>query len=1126
MIHPSSRTPILVLVFTVSCSAFAGEPTPDQVEFFEKRIRPVLADACYKCHSATSEKLKGGLMLDSREALLKGGDTGPAIVTGNVEKSLLIEAIHWTNTDLQMPPKKRLTPQQVGDFEAWVKAGAPWPQEAGAKKTTKAPFDLQKRKQDHWCWKPPLDAQPPKVKATAWPVDSIDHFILAKLEDKGLKPAPAAEKRTLIRRATFDLTGLPPTPGEVEAFMNDASPGAFAKVVDRLLASPHFGERWARHWLDLVRYAETRGHEFDPEIPNAYQYRDYVARALNDDVPYNQFVLEHIAGDLAKPRLDPKTGANESILGTGFWFLGEEVHSPVDIRQDETDRMDNRLDVMSKTFLGVTVGCARCHDHKFDAISQADYYALAGFLISSSYRQARFDTMEDERQIALQLDELRRQGQSQLLKALALAERPGLAQMKSFLLAAREVMLGAKTDDVGLLDSIAPSQVELWVAELKKAKADPRHPLHPFATIASQPAGSDPAEFARRVAALSAGKSGAMPGSAPAKIVIDFANADQKTWLQDGFSFGLRPVMAGAPLFGSTIEQPLLGIAKRTAAVRDPAWNRLAVKDAEGDFGTLGAWKRPGRIIRTPDVTLSAKRLWYLVNGPGYAYAAVDSHLIIRGPLHGALLKEWKADGDRWQWVEHTLTAYEGHRVHVEFTPKGDEPLAIAMVVQSDERPSLPDESSSVLFAALNDPSVKTPEALADATQRAMVSACEQMGAAANATSPDAGQFAVLADWLVKNVNLFCPPGSPARKTWDDAAKSFVARQAEVISRIRPDSRTAPAIMEGSGFDEFVLVRGSSKLPGKQVPRRFLEAIGGPAQPVVAAGSGRLALAQRMIEPSNPLTARVIVNRVWHHLFGRGIVPTVDNLGVLGQPPSHQELLDHLAVHFVNEQGWSTKKLIRQILLSRTYQMSSQPTGSAAEQADPENLLLHRANLRRLEGEAIRDAMLAVSGRMNPKIGGPSVPVNLTAFMDGRGRPGRSGPVDGDGRRSIYIAIRRNFLQPMMLAFDAPIPFNTMGRRNVSNVPAQALILMNDPFVVEQAKTWATHLPAGDARSRVTQMYLAAFGRNPTDEELADASSFLQTQSGLYAATDPNDTRIWADLCHVLFNVKEFIYLN
>ncbi len=1121
----------------LACGISAAAEPAESVEFFEKRIRPVLSEQCYKCHSSTSEKLKGGLMLDSREAWLKGGDTGPAITPGDPEKSLLVEAIRWKNTDMQMPPKKALAPQQIADIEAWVKAGAPWPQtadspspNAGAKVATKKVFDLQQRRQEHWCWQPVVNSPVPAVKNSAWPRTDADRFILAKLEEKGLKPAPDADAATLLRRLTFAITGLPPTPEEVEAFVREyQSPvtshqSLLEATVDRLLASPHFGECWARHWLDLVRYAETRGHEFDPEIPNAWQYRDYVIRALNSDVPYDRFAAEHIAGDLLPPRINAQTGANESILGTGFWFLGEEVHSPVDIRQDEADRMDNRLDVMGKTFLGVTIGCARCHDHKFDAISQRDYYAMQGYLISSGYRQARFETLEPHREIAQQLDRVRTTTRAALLKNVADAIEPRISRLADALMAARAVLRvpnGTPLPDEGANDS---AFVASLAAELKAAKADAQSPLHAFAVIATAAKTDEAQIFAKAFAPVLADlekreATGAIKFS-PEQIVADYTRANATPWMQDGFSFGQRPLRAGDPIFGSSADQPLLGITVRGAAVRDAAWKSLAVKNVERDQGKLGAWERSEQTLRTPDVALAGEQLWYLVKGAGRAYAAVNSHTLVHGPLHGALFHEWKVDGDRWQWVEHKLPSYTGHRAHVEFSPADGGDFAIAMVVQSAEKPPLPDVTSERLLGALHDAKITSPVTLAEATQRALAGVCEKLRA------DRVGDEAALADWLVRKIELFAPAGSPARRQLAEAAQPLVTQQTEITAKIRPNSQTAPAMFDGSGVNEFLLVRGQTKLASTQVPRRFLEAIAGPNQPEPKNGSGRLELAQRITDPANPLTSRVIVNRVWHHLFGRGIVPTVDNLGVLGQAPSHRELLDHLAARFVKEQGWSVKKLIRDLVISRTYAMSSAPADAAAEQADPENLLLHRANLRRLEGEAIRDAILAISGRLDPKLGGPPVPVFLNAFMDGRGRPSRSGPLDGDGRRSIYTAVRRNFLPSMMLAFDTPIPFMTMGRRNVSNVPAQALILMNDPFVVEQAKLWSKRLPEDpDEPRRVRQMYLAAFSRPPTPEELADAHTFLAEQRALYGAKDA-DAHAWADFAHVLFNVKEFIYLN
>ena len=1028
----------------------------EDLEFFEKRIRPLLAERCYECHSADAKKLKGGLHLDSRDGVLKGGETRPAVVPGQPDKSLLIEAVRYGNQDLQMPPKSRLSETQVADLIEWVKRGAPWPTEATNQRVAKQGFDVQKRKQEHWSWQPPRAEPVPAVKNPAWSSQPVDRFILAKLEEKQLQPAPAAEPHTLLRRLHFDLTGLPPKPEDIEAFERESSIGnrqsAIGNLVDRLLASPAYGERWARHWLDLVRYAETRGHEFEPPIPNAYHYRDYLIRALNADVPYNQFVVEHLAGDLlAKPRLNPATGGNESILGTGFWFLGEEVHSPVDIRQDECDRMDNRLDVMSKTFLGMTVACARCHDHKFDAISQRDYYALAGFLISSTYRQVPFTALETHREVAAQLAQLRSTEQAKLLQATARALRSGVTGT-----------------------GVSPSP-----------QASPAPP------------------------AQNASGTGVSPSL---RVLVDYSRPGPNDWVQDGWAFGSRPAQPGEIIFGDSEQRPLAGLVTRAAAVRDPAFNRLAAKGVERDVGTLGDWERSGQTLRTPDATLTAGSLWYLVRGPVRAYAAVDSHLIVRGPLHGALLKEFKDDRNQWRWVEHPLAAYRGHRVHVQFSPVGPAPLAIAMVVQADAKPALP--------AALVVPEANaSPAQLATWREKLLGVLAEMDSGRVSAES------APLADWLVQNLDRFCPPGSPERQQLAVATKPVLARHAELAARIQPVSVVAPAMLDGSGVDEFLLVRGQPRNPAGVTPRRFLEALTGTQPTSFATGSGRLELAQQIVDPANPFTARVIVNRVWHHLFGRGLVPSVDNFGVLGQPPSHRELLDHLAVHFVRDLNWSVKRLIRELVLTRAYQMSSSPADARAEQLDPENTLLHRMNLRRLEGEAIRDAILAVSGRLDPKVGGPSVMVHLTPFMDGRGKPS-SGPLDGAGRRSLYTSVRRNFLPPMMLAFDMPIPFTTMGRRNVSNVPAQALILMNDPFIVDQTRVWAKRLASvTEPAERVRQMYLAAFARPPVEAELKDALAFVTAQSQALG-TVPTDERVWADLGHVLFNVKEFIYLN
>jgi hypothetical protein len=1019
---------MLALAFAARTARCADE------EFFESKVRPILVERCQTCHG--EKKQKSGLRLDSHEAVLKGGEGGLVLVPGHPEKSRLIEAIHWGNEDLKMPPKEKLKPAEIAVLEDWVKRGAPWGNQVKVAVAKPAnTFDLEQRKQQHWAWKPIQPQSAPPVKSAAWCRGDIDRFILARLEEKSLSPAPETDRRTWIRRVYFDLIGLPPKPAEVQAFIADASPEAYEKVADHLLASQHFGERWARHWLDLVRYAETRGHEFDPLIPGAWEYRDYVIRALNADVPYDQFIREHLAGDLLeKPRVN-KQGWNESILGTGFWFLGEELHSPVDIRQDETDRLDNRVDTMGKAILGLTVGCARCHDHKFDAIAQKDYYSLEGFLLSSTYRQVRFETIETEKRIAGDLEILRQESAPKLLSTIARAERR----------------------------SLSPSRIE---------QANAREPM-PIPT--TRP-------------------------SFPQTIIADFQTLPDEQWHANGYTFGTGPVRAGEVVLGDSANHPIAEIAPLGMARRDSASNALKITSEEHEYGTLGSWDRTGKTVRTPKVTLESGKVWYLVRGAGRAYASVDSHLMVNGPLHAQVLHEWKGDGDKWQWVRHDLTPYKGHRVEVEFSPVGEGLLAIAKVVEAEQRPPLDRPATSA------DPAAR--QQLLERTLEGMEQGKVPQG------------LEWVADWACRNLDVLVD--EEGMKEIADVASPILARRAELIAQIPTASRSAPAMWDGNGVDECILKRGQYKTPGDLAPRQLLQAIGGDNQGSFGPDSGRLHLAEQVLAENDPFPARVMVNRVWQHLFGVGIVATVDNFGLLGARPTHPELLDYLADSF-RKDGWSIKRLIRQIVLSSAYRMSS--GGDArAEEIDPQNLLVHRMNVKRLEGEAIRDAILGVSGRLDEKVYGPSVEVFVTEFMEGRGRPG-GGPLDGAGRRSIYIRTRRNFLSPMMLAFDVPIPFQCIGRRSVSNVPAQALILMNEPFVVGQAGVWGKRVAAtpGSWSERIGQMYEQAFARPSTPAEMRDAMDFIADAKRAYGA---EDQRVWSEFADVLFNVKEFIFVR
>ena len=1081
---------LLALIAVPSRLLAQEEPSAEAIEFFEKKIRPVLVEQCYSCHSADAKKLKGKLLLDSREAALKGGETGPAVVTGHPEKSLLIEAIEYKNTDLLMPPRAKLSDAQIADFRRWVTMGAPWPKSVVAKKETKKnEFDLDARRKSHWCWQPLATTKLPAVGNELWAQSPIDRYILAQLDAKGLKPALAADRRTWIRRVSFDLVGLPPTAQEVEAFEQDKSDDAHAKVVDRLLASPQFGERWGRHWLDLVRYAESRGHEFDYTIPNAWQYRDYVIRAFNADVPYDKFVTEHLAGDLMPtPRKHPQQGFNESILGTGFWFLGEQIHSPVDITQDKADRFDNMVDVMSKTFLSLTVSCARCHDHKFDAISARDYYSLASFLESSSYRLVPFESLEHNRGVAERLWKARAEARPRVLKAIGELVRADAERVPQYLKAARESLKAGKIDS-----TLDPAKVAAWKQILTFAAKDATSPLHAIA-VASD-------DWAGFVATLKK-----QPEASKAEVIVDYANPGRSGFEPDGFGFGSEALKPGELRWSDDPKQPLRGIADRGFADFDSAWAKpKAAPGSEQEPTPLGRMVRSGRTLRTPSFEVKTGPIHLLVRGQAMVYVGMEKHVQIAGPLHAALVQGFNV-GPEWKWHTINLAPYKGRRAHFEITPEIGE-CSIAMIAQGDG-PLPPAKPIVVTEAVAN---AKTWNDAAEGVAKSLLGVADRLASDRLST-----EDAMWADWAYRHRATF----GDATKL-DTAVREAFGEQAKIASDIRHDSRLAPAMLDGDQANLRVYLRGSYKTPGDETPRRHLEAFAG-SQPIPAErGSGRLELARQIVDPKlTPLTPRVIVNRLWHHLFGRGIVASVDDFGVLGERPTHPELLDYLANDFVAN-GWSMKKAIRSMVLSNTYRMSVQPDAKAA-QVDPSNLLLQHMRVRRLEGEAIRDAMLAVSGRLDPTMHGPPVPVHLTNFQEGRGRPG-SGPIDGNGRRSVYLSVRRNFLSPFLLAFDTPIPFSAVGKRSMSNVPAQALILLNDPFVHQQAEIWAkkTLAQSKTDEERIAGMHLAAFGRMPSPDEAAACLEYVRQRP----ANSP-EAAAWASLAHVLFNAKEFIFLQ
>jgi cytochrome c553 len=1050
----------------LTASAAEPEPTPQQLEFFETKVRPLLAEHCYSCHSAESTRLQAGIRVDHREGLIEGGDSGPALVPGDPDASLLVEALRYES--FEMPPKGKLPDAEIAVIEHWIAIGAPWPAEPEPQAgVTVEAFDLEARKESHWAWQPIQNPDPPTVENRSWPRRELDNFVLAELERAELSASVPADRRSLIRRLYFDLIGLPPTPEQVNEVLQDSADAgsvdeAIDRLVDRLLDSPHFGERWGRHWLDLARYAESRGHEFDEDAANAHQYRDYVIRALNADVPYDQFVREQIAGDLlAEPRLHPELGFNESVLGTGFWFLGEWVHSPVDIRKDEAERFDNMIDVMSKTFLGMTVACARCHDHKFDAISAADYYALSGFLQSSDYRQVRFETEHHNREVAAKLATLDREYQQRLRPAIAAALAASLGGLE------RDAHGAASESD-------------------SSSKAE-----------TSQPE----------------------PQAISGRVVVDYNAIEAADFMQDGVIYGHAPRQAGDLILRSEANPPSVTVAPYTAAVNDAFWDGLSSQNdpAVNRRGKLTELPRSGRTLRTPTFELGADAVNCQVRGSGHIVACVDSHRLVAGPLHGETVQRVEASkGDRVRWVSLPLSRYVGHRLHLEFVPDEGKKLEVLRVVAGH----VAEGEFASAEAASSTAELQRPadEILAEAID---VWSKGELAAHRNGT-----KLAAALRWAISNDQSWREMKTERGATVAEELARWSQERENLRGERRLESRLAIAMMDGSGENDRLLIRGSVSNPGEEVPRRFLTAIDGEQPLRIDQGSGRLELAARINAPDNPLTSRVIVNRIWHHLMGRGIVPTTDDFGVLGQRPTHPDLLDHLASWF-DHNGRSIKHTIRYITSSSTYRMSSQLHGEAAQQ-DPKNLLWHHVPPKRLQGEVIRDSILALTGTLDRTMHGPAVPIHLTSFMDGRGRPGTSGPLDGDRRRSIYTAVRRNFLSPFMLAFDSPVPFSTMGRRNVSNVPAQALILMNDPLVAECSRQWAQRALSESPsviEGRVAWMYETAFARPPTPEEMAVAVAFVRGEM-TERETDADDPDIWADLAHALINTKEFIFLK
>jgi hypothetical protein len=909
---------VLVLVAIIAPSRAAAAIDPAQLEFFEQKIRPLFVDNCYECHSLQSKKNKGGLLLDTREGLLKGGDTGPAIVPGDPEKSLLIKAVRYTDENLQMPPKKKKLPdEKISYLVEWIKMGAPDPRAPATVANSRD--GINKKAAQHWSFQPVKEAEIPTVKNVRWVQTPLDAFVLTRLEAKHMHPSARADKRTLIRRASFGLTGLPPTPEELRAFEADDSPEAFERVIDRYLASPRYGERWARHWLDVARYSDTKGYVFQEErrYPYAYTYRDYVIRAFNNDLPYDRFIIEQLAADFLDLGDDKRPLAAMGFLTLGRRFLNQEP-----------DIIDDRIDVTMRGLQAMTVGCARCHDHKFDPIPTKDYYSLYGVfassiepaekpLLGSESLPAQYPEYNAEHEKRVN-DRARFVHDNEEKTLDLLHERAG-----DYLLTAWE---GKKLENDSKIESLAKERkldngvVHRWMNKLDAWKGATNDPIW--------------------------------------KPWFAFAALDEKNFAEK------------APQLAAAFQK------NETSEPVNPRVAKIFAGEAPKDMKDL------------------AKRY---------------------GALFADINKEWK---DAQKAADEKKIAQE------KFANAEDEALR-QILFAPDAAPNLPRGEIPRLWE------VKVAE-----ESRRLQRKIEEL----EATHPGA------------------PPRAMALKDRD------------------------------TPHNPHVFIRGNANNPGPEVPRQFLEIVAGPQRKPFEKGSGRLEMAQAIASKDNPLTARVLVNRVWLQHFGTPLVRTPSDFGLRSEPPVQRELLDYLAWRFM-EDGWSIKKLHKLIMLSSVYQQKSDVDAECAR-LDPMNDLYSRMNRRRLELEPMRDTLLAVSGAIDLKLGGHPQDILEQPFKL---------------RRTIYGFIDRQNLPGMFRTFDLATPDSTSPQRFSTTVPQQALFMMNGPFVVEQTRHLLERSEVKSAASpekKIERLYEIALQRDPDPQELKLASKFIQQQSAIAPQLD------------------------
>ena len=1005
----------------------------DQAEFFESRIRPVLAENCYECHNSIN-KSKSGLVLDFKMGMVRGGDRGPVLSLKSPKESLLLQVMRHEINNLNMPKGgPKLADSIVKDFEKWISNGAYDPREKPptaeefAKETS---WEKIREQRKLWWSFQPIRNDKASLANNEHPVD---HFLDTKMIAAGLKPNENAESLSILRRLSYALTGLPPSVEQQNRFLDtsvDSIQQAVNEFSDEMLNSPQFGERWARHWMDWVRYADSHGSEGDPQIPNAFRYRNYLIRALNEDISYDQLVLEHIAGDLiVEPRINNVLGINESAIGTSQLRFVLHGFAPTDALDEHVRFTDDQIDTVTKTFLGLTVSCARCHHHKFDAISQDDYYALFGILSNGRPAQKVIDDPSVINEYNNKLTSLKQEIKNELVQSWMKIDIEHELKNST-----------KKTSQSGeALDFLMP-----W-KKLNSLKDQ---------------------EFSKEWQRLKK-----QVEESENRIVSRRQNSNKNYW-----NLGIQETYANWKKSGTGLNEHSSKAGQFSLNFKGEGIIHNIMP--AGVFTHLLSTKQNGT-LSSPRFKFEKGNLWIRVIGDK---SATVRYSVWNYPRRGTVYPKSSPEPTAEKWIRFKTDYWAGETGYLEVTTNRNHPVeagnterswfGVTEAFYAPHDVPAPRNEVSEIISPLFTASLPAKNAQDLAIRYARVTK-DAIKAWKNNSVTDAQ--ARILNSLIKLGIL------PNSMNEVPASKNSVLQYRKIESLIKAP-RLAPGLLDGEPFEQALFERGNHKKPAHKVPRRFLEAI--DPTPYPNDSIGRLEFAEDLLRKDNPFTSRVMVNRIWHHLFGHGIVRTPDNFGRLGEKPSHPELLDFLASKF-REDGWSIKSMIKFLVTTKAFRASSKPSAKA-QQSDPNNLLLSHANLRRLEAEAIHDSMLLVSGR-----------IKLDRVAEGKSEPSSS------LRRSVYRQMKRNSLDPFLSVFDAPVPSSTKGRRDVTNVPAQSLTLMNDPLVIRAAREFANLHRNGDLKERINVMFRNSLGRNPTQNEIKKSMDYL-TVSDQESAKEKN----------------------